>query len=93
VRKDQFTSRMNRTKTRIADIDAKIGNQTTDADRRAYVRSVISRLADLSSRLQSQLNDTDRDTKREIVRAVVSPSRLVQIRVRVVLHLPTAVSE
>src|ERR1700738_4023738 len=71
IDKDQFTSRMNRTKARIADIDAKIGAQSADADRRAHVRSVMRRLAEFSSRLQLQLNDADWATKREIVRALV----------------------
>ena len=45
IDKDQFTSRMNRTKTRIADIDEKIGAQAANEGRRAHVRSLMSRLA------------------------------------------------
>jgi hypothetical protein len=66
IEKDQFTDRMNRTKARIADIGTKIGAQAADEDRRARVRSVMSRLTELSSHLQSQLNDADWSTKREI---------------------------
>jgi predicted nucleic acid-binding Zn-ribbon protein len=36
IDKDQFTSRMNRTKARIADIDKKIGSQAADEERRAH---------------------------------------------------------
>ena len=71
IDKDQFTSRMNRTKARIADIDTKIGAQAADEGRRAHVHSAMSRLAELSTHLQSQLNDADWATKREIVRALV----------------------
>ena len=45
IDKDQFTSRMNRTKARIADIDTKIGARAAGKDRRAHVRSVVSRPA------------------------------------------------
>ena len=55
IEKDQFTVRMNRTKARIADIDKTIDTQGADEDRRTHVRSVMSRLAELSSHLQSQL--------------------------------------
>ena len=92
IDKDQFTSRMNRTKTRIADIDAKIGAKAADADRRAHVRSVMRRLAEFSSRLQSQLSDADWATKREIVRAVVQRIEIGPTKVTVVLRLPTDVS-
>jgi len=81
IEKDQFTVRMNRTKARIADIDKTIDTQGADEDRRTHVRSVMSRLAELSSHLQSQLNDADWATKREIVRApLFSVSRLGQRR-------------
>ena len=59
IDKDQFTSRMNRTKARIADLDLKIASQTADEDRRAHIRSVMSRLTELSSHLQSQLKKAD----------------------------------
>jgi len=62
---------MNRTKARIADIDKKIGTQAADEERRTHVRSVMNRLAELSTHLQSQLNNADWATKREIVRALV----------------------
>jgi len=80
---------MNRTKARIADIDSKIGVQAADEDRRARVRSVMNRLAELSSHLQSQLNDADWSTKREIIRALVQRIEIGPTKVAVVLRLPT----
>ena len=80
IDKDQFTSRMNRTKARIADIDAKIGTQPVDEDRRAHVDLVMSRLAELSRHLESQLNVADWATKREIIRTLVQASSLVKRR-------------
>jgi site-specific DNA recombinase len=92
IDKDQFTSRMNRTKARIADIDKKIGTQAADEDRRTHMRSVMSRLAELSTQLQSQLNDADWATKREIVRALVQRIEIGPTKVALVLRLPTGTS-
>ena len=92
IDKDQFTSRMNRTKARIADIDTKIGAQSADEDWRTHVRSVMSRLAELSTQLQSQLNDADWATKREVVRALVQRIEIGPTKVTVVLRLPTGTS-
>jgi len=92
IDKDQFTSRMNRTKARMADIDKKIGTQAADEELRTHVRSVMNRLAELSTHLQSQLNDADWATKREIVRALVQRIEIGPTKVAVVLRLPTGTS-
>ncbi|HXI41418.1 MAG TPA: recombinase family protein [Bryobacteraceae bacterium] len=92
IDKDQFTSRMNRTKARMADIDKKIGTQAADEELRTHVRSVMNRLAELSTHLQSQLNDADWATKREIVRALVQRIEIGPTKVAVVLRLPMGTS-
>jgi site-specific DNA recombinase len=92
IDKDQFTSRMNRTKARIADIDKKIGTQAADEERRTHVRSIMNRLAELSTHLQSQLNNADWATKREIVRALVQRIEIGPTKVAVVLRLPMGTS-
>jgi hypothetical protein len=56
------------------------------------VRSVMSRLVELSTHLQSQLNDADWATKREIVRALVQRIEIGPTKVAVVLRLPTGTS-
>src|SRR5436309_11117429 len=78
---------MNRTKARIADIDTKIGFKAADEEGRAHLRSMMSRLAELSTHLQSQLNDADWSTKREIIRALVQrietgPMKIAVVTVR-----------
>jgi hypothetical protein len=83
---------MNRTKARIAYIDRKIGTQAADEERRTHVRSVMNRLAELSTHLQSQLNDADWATKREIIRALVQRIEIGPTKVAVVLRLPTGTS-
>ena len=44
IDKDQFTSRVARTKARIAELDAKIASQAAQDEQRAHVRAVMSRL-------------------------------------------------
>jgi len=62
----------------MAKIDAKLTTQAANEGQRAHVRSVTSRLPQLSSHLQTQLNDADWSTKREIIRALVQRLRLGQ---------------
>ena len=76
IDKDQFTPRMNRTKTRISEIDAKIAAQTSDQGRQAHIRLVRSRLTEISSHVQNELSDADWTTKREIFAPLFSESRL-----------------
>ena len=49
IEKDQFTARINRTKARIADIEAEITAHTSDEGRQAHLRSVRSRLTEISA--------------------------------------------
>jgi site-specific DNA recombinase len=92
IDKDQFTPRMNRMKTRISEIDAKIAAHTSDHGRQARLRLVRSRLTEMSSHLQNELSDADWATKREIIRALVQRIEIVQEKVAVVLRPPTDTS-
>jgi site-specific DNA recombinase len=92
IDKDQFTARMVRTKTRIAELETKVGAQVTHEGWRAHVRSLISRLADLSSHLRSQLHAPGWATKREIIRALVQRIEIGPENIVVVLRLPTEAS-
>jgi site-specific DNA recombinase len=76
IDKEQFTIRMNRAKSRLADLDARIASQNADEERRTRIGSAMIRLAELASHLQSQLKTADRATKREILRALYNGSRL-----------------
>jgi site-specific DNA recombinase len=90
--KDQFTVRMNRAKASVADFDAKMALQAADEDRRAHVRSAMSRLAELSSHLPPQLKKSDWATTREIIRAVVQRIEIGPTNIGIVLRLPTDTS-
>lgn len=92
IDKDQFTPRMNRTKTRISEIDAKIAARTSDQGRQARLRLMRSRLSEISNHLQNELSDADWTTKREIIRALVQRIEIGQKKVAVVLRPPTDTS-
>jgi site-specific DNA recombinase len=92
IDRDQFTARIDRTKTRIAEIEAKLGTQKTGEERRGQVRALMSRLGELSSHLQSQLNDPDWTTKREIIRALMQRIEIGPEKLAVVLRLPADIS-
>jgi hypothetical protein len=83
---------MNRAKARLADLDAKMALQAADEDRRAHVRSAMSRLAELSSHLPPNLNKADWATKREIIRAIVQRIEIGPTNIDIVLRLPAGMS-
>jgi site-specific DNA recombinase len=89
IDKDQFTARMNRTRARIADLEAKIAAQTSDEGRQAHSRSVRSRLAEISSHVQNQLSDVDWTAKRDIIRALIQRIEIGPMKIAVVFRLPT----
>ena len=92
IDRDQFTSRMSRTKSRIADIETKLAAHATVEERRTQVGSAMSRLAELSTHLQTQLNDADWTTKREVLRALIQRIEIGPTSIAVVLRLPAQTS-
>jgi len=92
IDRDQFTSRMNRTKSRIAAIETKLAAHAAAEERRIQVGSAMSRLAELSTHLQTQLNDADWTTKREALRAFTQRIEIGPRSVAVVLRVPAETS-
>jgi site-specific DNA recombinase len=88
IDRGQFTARMERTKVRIAEIEAKQGAQATGEERREHIRALVSRLRELSNHITSQLRDPDFSTKREIIRSLVQRIEIGPANVAVVLRLP-----
>jgi site-specific DNA recombinase len=71
IEKDQFTSRMDRTKTRIADLDAKIKAGAGDVDQLERIRLATRRLRDLAAAVGPELAGADWQRKREFIRTLV----------------------
>jgi site-specific DNA recombinase len=71
IEKDQFTSRMARTKTRITDLDAKIKADAGDVDQLEYLQLATGRLRELAGAIGPELASADWQRKREIIRTLV----------------------
>ena len=71
IEKDQFASRMARTKSRIADLDARINAYAGDLNRREHLRLATNRLRELTATVGPELESADWQRKREIIRTVV----------------------
>jgi len=71
IEKDQFASRMARTKSRIADLDARIKAYAGDVDKREHLRIAMNRLRELAATVGPELGSADWQRRREIIRTVV----------------------
>jgi site-specific DNA recombinase len=71
IEKDQFTSRMARTKTRITDLDAKIKAGAGDVDQLEHLRLATRRLRELAEAIGPELESAEWQRKREIIRTLV----------------------
>jgi site-specific DNA recombinase len=71
IEKDQFASRMARTKSRIADLDTRINAYAGDLNRRDHLRLAMNRLRELAATVGPELGSADWQRKREIIRTVV----------------------
>jgi len=87
IEKDQFASRMARTKSRIADLDTRIEKYAGDLDQREDLRLATNRLRELAATIGPELGNADWQRRREIIRTVVQridiDSELIKIIFRV----------
>jgi site-specific DNA recombinase len=71
IEKDQFTSRMARTKSRIAELDTKIKDDAGDVDQLEHLRLTASRLRELAAAVGPHLANADWHRRRDIIRTLV----------------------
>ncbi len=71
IEKDQFTSRMARTKSRIAEIDTKINGDAGEADQLEHLRLAASRLRELAAAVGPHLASPDWHRRRDLIRRLV----------------------
>src|SRR5260370_18498249 len=71
IEKDQFASRMARTKSRIAEIDTKIKYDAGDVDQLEHLRLAASRLRELAAAVGPHLANSDWHRRRDIIRTLV----------------------
>jgi site-specific DNA recombinase len=71
IEKEQFTLRMDKTKNRITDVDARIKEDTGDVGHEESLRLAAKRLHELSLAVGPDLANADWNRRREIIRALV----------------------
>jgi len=71
IDKDQFTSRMGRTKSRIADLDVKIMSDAGDVDASENLGLAVNRIRELAAAIGPDLTNADWHRRREIIRTLV----------------------
>ncbi len=71
IEKGQFTSRMDRTKHRIADLDARIRENAGDVDQLERLRLATSRFRELAAAIGPELAGANWQRRREIIRTLV----------------------
>jgi site-specific DNA recombinase len=71
IEKGQFTSRMDRTKHRIADLDARIRENAGDVDQLERLRLATSRFRELAAAIGPELAGANWPRRREIIRTLV----------------------
>ena len=86
IEKDQFTSRMNRAKSRIAELDVELEAEVAGADQQEYVHSVIERLREIAKSI-GQLGGVEWDRKREIIRSLVHKIEIGPEAIKVIFRV------
>jgi site-specific DNA recombinase len=76
IEKDQFTSRMARAKSRIAELDTKIKDDAGDADQLEHLRLAAKRLRDLAAAVGPHLANADWHRRRDMIRTLFSGLKL-----------------
>ena len=87
ISKDQFTPRMARTRSRIAELDTQIQAYSGDIDQMEHLRLGVARLRELSATVGPGLADSDWHRKREVIRTVVQRIEIGHGNIRIVFRL------
>jgi site-specific DNA recombinase len=87
IEKDQFTSRMARTKGRIAELDAQIQAYSGDVDQLEHVRLLAERLHELSSTIGPDLGNADWERRREVIRTLVQRIEIAHENIKIIFRV------
>jgi site-specific DNA recombinase len=87
IGKEQFTLRMDRTRSRVSDLDVKIRADTGEVGRLESVRLAMQRLLELSAAIGHDLDNADWRRKREIIRTLVQRIEIDTDVIKLILRL------
>ncbi|HEY4933119.1 MAG TPA: recombinase family protein [Terriglobales bacterium] len=87
IEKDQFTSRLARTKGRIAGLDAEIQAYSGDINQMEHLRVAAKRIRELATTIGPDLADADWHRRREVIRTLVQKVEIGCENVKIVFRL------
>jgi len=87
IEKDQFTSRMARTKNRIVELDARIKADAGDADHLEHLRLAAKRLRELAAAVGPHLATADWHRRRDIIRTLVQRIEIGREVIKIVFRV------
>lgn len=88
IDKDQFMSRLSRTKSRIAELGARVHANAAGADSGQELRFLVEHYRKLAAHLGSDLEDADWDHRRKVIRSLVERIEIGRAAIRVVFRVP-----
>ena len=92
IDKDQFKSRLGRTKSRIAEVEARIRANAENADEGQELRSLVDHYRKLAAHLGSRLEDADWDRRREAMRSLVERIEIGRATISIVFRVPEGIA-
>ena len=87
IDKDQFTPRMTRTKSRIADLDVKIKDDAGDVGQLEHLRVTAKRLRDLAAAVGPHLANGDWQRRRDVIRTLVQRIEIGREVIKIVFRV------
>jgi len=87
IEKDQFTSRMARTKNRIAELDAQIKDGAGDTDHFEHLRVATKRLREIATAVGPDLTTANWRRRRDIIRTLVQRIEIGSEVIKVVFRV------
>src|SRR5260370_30267856 len=88
IDKEQFMPRLSRTKSRIAELEARIHANAEGADRRQELRLLVNHFQKLSVNLGPGLDGADWNRRREIIRSLVERIEIGRAGIALGFRLP-----
>ncbi len=88
IDKDQFMPRLSRTKSRIAELEARIHANADGTDRRQELRFLVNQFQKLAVHLGPSLENADWNRRREIIRSLVEKIEIGPTSVAIIFRLP-----
>lgn len=92
IEKEQFVTRLSRTKERIEEVESRIRSGTESAVHRQELRILVDYFQKLACHLCADLENADWNLRREIIRSLLDRNEIGRANVVVVFRIPDGVA-